>query len=55
MGIDVQNLGLTILVSVNNTKNHVNTAFTIISKQNCTIDFVAICIKHGSAKKENRT
>lgn len=50
---DVQDLGSTILVSVNNTKNHVNRAFTIVSKENCAIDFVVICKKYMVLRKEN--
>lgn len=49
---DIQDLGPTILVSVNNTKNHVNRAFTIVSKENCSIDFVAICKKYMVLRKE---
>lgn len=49
---DVHDLGSTILVYVNNTKTHVNRAFTIVSKENCSIDFVAICKKYMVLRKE---
>jgi integrase len=49
---DIQDLGSTILVSVMNTKNYVNRTFTIVSKENCSIDFVSICKKYMALRKE---
>lgn len=51
---DIQDLGSTILVSINNTKNKINRAFTIVSKEDdveSSIDFVAICKRYMELRK----